>query len=98
MLFTPDTPNVTPDSPMVFSPQCHLELVIGATVTGAPDNPGCGTGQSVGNTSFVSWTSLDLHNVFFCGVTFLNALVQVTLASYELQTQTLAKSLVHKLC
>jgi hypothetical protein len=28
----------------------------------------------------------DLHNVFFWGVSFLNALVQVTLASCELQT------------
>jgi hypothetical protein len=42
---------------------------------------------------FVSWTCLilvdlhfDLHNVFFSGVAFLNALVQVTLASCELQT------------
>jgi hypothetical protein len=65
----------------------------------------CATGQSgapdqivhCGNTSFVSWTSLDLHNVFFWGVAFLNALVQVTLASCELQTQTLANILVHKL-
>jgi hypothetical protein len=56
------------------------------------------TRKSAGNTSFVSWTSLDLHNVFFWGVAFLNILVQVTLASCELQTQTLAKSLVHRLC
>jgi hypothetical protein len=47
---------------------------------------------------FVSWTSIDLHNVFFWGVVFLNALVQITLASYELQTQTLANTLVHRLC
>jgi hypothetical protein len=79
MLFTPDTPDVTPDSPVVFSPQCHLELVVGATVPDAPDSPACGTGQSGGpsnspmlqtrqsasNTSFVSWTLLDLHSVFF---------------------------------
>jgi hypothetical protein len=64
---------------MVFSPQCHLELAVETTVPGAPDSPTCGTGQSgvppdspvlqtrqsAGNTSFVSWTSLDLHNVFF---------------------------------
>jgi hypothetical protein len=45
---------------------------------------------------FVSWTLLNLHNVFFWGVAFLNALVQVILASYELQT--LANILVHRLC
>jgi hypothetical protein len=61
---------------MVFSPQFHLELAIRATLPGAPDSPACGTGQSggnnlvlqtrqsAGNTSFVSWTSFDLHNVF----------------------------------
>ena len=38
-LFTPDTPDVTPDSPVVFSPQCHLELAIRATFPGAPDSP-----------------------------------------------------------
>jgi hypothetical protein len=46
MLFTPDTPDVTPDSPVFFSPQCHLELAVRATVPGAPDSPACGTGQS----------------------------------------------------
>jgi hypothetical protein len=46
MLFTADTPDVTPDSPVVFSPQCHLELAVRATVTGAPDSPACGTEQS----------------------------------------------------
>jgi hypothetical protein len=47
---------------------------------------------------FVSWTSLDLHSVFFWGVAFLNALVQVTLVSYGLQIQTQQKTLVHRLC
>jgi hypothetical protein len=88
------------------------ELAVGLPFPSAPDSPTCGTGQSgvppispvlqtrqsAGNTSFVSWTSLDLHNVFFWGVAFLNALVQVTLASHELQTQTLVNSLVHRLC
>jgi hypothetical protein len=45
-LFTPDTPDVTLDSLVVFSPQYHLELVVEATVPGAPDSPACGTGQS----------------------------------------------------
>jgi hypothetical protein len=36
----------TLDSLVVFSPQCHLELAIGATIPGAPDSPACGTGQS----------------------------------------------------
>jgi hypothetical protein len=31
----------------------------------APDSPALQTRQSTGNTSFVLWTSLDLHNVFF---------------------------------
>jgi hypothetical protein len=72
-LFTPDTPDVTPDSPVVISPQCHLELAVVLLFPGAPDSPVCATRQSgapdqtvrCGNTSFVSWTSLDLHNVFF---------------------------------
>jgi hypothetical protein len=64
-LFTADSPDSTPDSPVVFSPQCHLELAVRATVPGAPDSPACGTGQSAGNTPLFSWTSLDLHNVFF---------------------------------
>jgi hypothetical protein len=78
-----------------------------ATIRGAPDSPACGTGQSAcGNTVLhfldFAWYflifSCDLHNVFFWGVDFLNALVQVTLASCELQTQTLANTLVHRLC
>jgi hypothetical protein len=46
MLFTPDTPDVIPDSLVVFSPQCHLELAVGLLFLGAPDSPACGTGQS----------------------------------------------------
>jgi hypothetical protein len=50
----------------------HLELAIGLLFPGAPNSPACGTGQSGapdqivcrGNISFVSWTSLHLHNVF----------------------------------
>jgi hypothetical protein len=38
-LFTPDSLDFTPDSPILFSPQCHLELAVGATVPGAPDSP-----------------------------------------------------------
>jgi hypothetical protein len=41
---------------------------------------------------------LDLFNAFFWGVAFLNSLVQVNLASCELQTQTLENLLVHWLC
>jgi hypothetical protein len=46
-IFTQDTPDVTPDSPIVFSPQCHLELAVGTTVpwctgqSGAPDQTIC---------------------------------------------------------
>jgi hypothetical protein len=36
----------TPDSPVVFSAQCHLELAVGLWFPGAPDSPACGTGQS----------------------------------------------------
>jgi hypothetical protein len=44
--FTPDTPDVTLDSPMVFSPQCHLELAIELLFPSAPDSPACGIGHS----------------------------------------------------
>jgi hypothetical protein len=72
-LFTPDTPDFTLDSLVVFSSQCHLELAVLLLFPGAPDCPTCGTGQSGapdqtvhrGNTYFVSWTLLNLHNVFF---------------------------------
>jgi hypothetical protein len=47
---------------------------------------------------FILGLFLDLLNVFFWGVVFLNSLVQVILASCELQTQTLGNSLVHGLC
>jgi hypothetical protein len=64
---------------MVFPPWCHLELAVRATIPGAPDSPACGIGQSgVPQDSpvllaqtvrrqhfFVSWTLLDLSNVFF---------------------------------
>jgi hypothetical protein len=64
---------------MVFPPWCHLELAVRATMPGAPDSLVCGTGQSgVPQDSlvlpaqtvrmqhfFVSWTLLDLNNVFF---------------------------------
>jgi hypothetical protein len=46
MLFTPDSPEFTPDSPVVFSPQCHLELAVWLQFPGAPDSLACGTGQS----------------------------------------------------
>jgi hypothetical protein len=68
----------------------------------APDSPVCHRTvrcsthrQSTGSTLGLF---LDLFNVFFWGVAFLNSLVQVNLASYELQTQTLENLLVHGLC
>ena len=71
-IFTSDTLDFTPDSPVVFSPQCHLELVVGLQFLGASDSPACGTGQSgalartirLATLVFISWTSLDFHNVF----------------------------------
>jgi hypothetical protein len=45
-LYAPDSLDFTPDSPVVFPPQCHLELVVRAIVPGALDSPACGTGQS----------------------------------------------------
>jgi hypothetical protein len=72
-LFTPDSPDSTPDSPVVFSAQCHLELAVGLRFSSAPDSLACGTGQSGvppdspvlqtrqsdrGNTCFFSWTFL----------------------------------------
>jgi hypothetical protein len=72
------------------SPACSTRL------SGVPPNSQVSsTGQSArGNTFFrlldFAWYllifSCDLHNVFFWGVAFLSALVQITLASYELQT------------
>jgi hypothetical protein len=78
-LYAPDCPDFTLDSPVVFPPWCHMEVVVRATVPGAPDNPACGTRQSdvppdspvlLAQTVrrkhfFISWTLLDLHNVFF---------------------------------
>jgi hypothetical protein len=85
--FTPDSSDVIPNSPVASLHQCHLELSIGLLFPGAPDSP------PVATLVFVSWTlldtcwsSCDLRNVFFWGVAFLNALVQVTLAPCELQT------------
>jgi hypothetical protein len=51
-LYAPDSPDFTPDSPVVFPPWCHLELDVRDTVPGAPDTLACGTGQSdYGNIS-----------------------------------------------
>jgi hypothetical protein len=78
-LFTLDTPDFTLGSPVVFSPQYHLELAIGLLLPGTPGSPACGieqsgvppdslvlqTRQSACNTSFISWTSIGLHSVLF---------------------------------
>jgi hypothetical protein len=45
-LFTPDSPDSTPDSSVVFSAQCHLELAVGLWFPGAPNSSACGTKQS----------------------------------------------------
>jgi hypothetical protein len=37
-LFTPDSPDSTPDNPVVFSPWCHLQLAVRVPVHGAPDS------------------------------------------------------------
>jgi hypothetical protein len=92
--FTSDSPDVTLDSPVAFFHQCHLELAVGVLFPSALDSSVLLAGQSAsGNTCLrfldFAWYLLiftcDLHNVFFWGVAFLNALVQVTLASCELQ-------------
>jgi hypothetical protein len=74
---------------------CHLELAVGLEFPGAPDSPACGHRTVCSSTLGLF---LDLLNVLFCGVAFLNSLVQVNLASCELQTQTLENLLVHGLC
>jgi hypothetical protein len=68
----------------------------------APDSPVCHRTvrcsthrHSAGSTLGLF---LDLFKVFFWGVAFPNSLVQVDLASCELQTQTLEILLVHGLC
>jgi hypothetical protein len=102
--FTLDSPDVTPDSLVASLHHCHLELAVGLLFLGALDSPACGTGRCsqpdslpVATLPLFFWTSLDLQNVFFLGIAFLNVLVQVTLASCELQTQTLANTLVDRL-
>jgi hypothetical protein len=65
MLFTLDIPDVTPDSSVIFSPQCHLELAIGATVPWCTGQSGVLVQTVRRQHFFFSWTSLDLHNVFF---------------------------------
>jgi hypothetical protein len=59
----------TPHQTVVFfSPQCHLELVVRATVPGAPDSPACGTGQSsaprTDSPQATLFSSLGLHLIF----------------------------------
>jgi hypothetical protein len=83
--------------------ECYLELVVGLKFPGAPDSPACGHrtiqcafAQTVRSSTLGLF--LDLLNVFFWGVAFLNSLVQVNLTSCELQKQTLENLLVHGLC
>jgi hypothetical protein len=38
-LYASDSPDFTPDSPVVFPPRCHLEPAVRATVPGAPGSP-----------------------------------------------------------
>jgi hypothetical protein len=78
--------------------ECHLELAVGLRflvhlIVRAPR-----TDSPQATHIFILGLFLDLLNIFFCGVAFLNSLVQVTLASCELQTQTLGNLLVHRLC
>jgi hypothetical protein len=86
--FTSDSPDVAPDSPVPSLHQCHLKLVVGLQFPSARNSPACGT--TILRFLDFAWYLLtftcDLHNVFFWGVAFPNALVQVTLASYRLQT------------
>jgi hypothetical protein len=67
-LYALDSPDFTPNSPMVFPPWCHLELVVRATVPGAPDSPACGTGQSgaprTDSPQATLLSSLGLHLIF----------------------------------
>jgi hypothetical protein len=65
MLYTPDSPEFTPDSPVALPHRCHLELAVRVAVPGAPDSPACGTGQSAGTTSSLLGLFLDLLNVLF---------------------------------
>jgi hypothetical protein len=74
---------------------CHLELAVGLEFLGASDSP-VRLAQTVRSSTLGLF--LDLLNVFFWGVAFLNSLVQVSLASCELQPQTLENLLVHGLC
>jgi hypothetical protein len=44
--FTPDSPDVTPDSLVASLHQCYLLLAVGLLFLDAPDSPACGTRQS----------------------------------------------------
>jgi hypothetical protein len=44
--FTPDSVDVTPDSPVASPHQCHQELTVGLQFPSASYSPACGTGQS----------------------------------------------------
>jgi hypothetical protein len=49
--FTPNSPDVTPNSPMASLHQCHLELAVGLVFPGAPDSMVLSSGQfASGNT------------------------------------------------
>jgi hypothetical protein len=67
-LFAPDSPDFTPDGPVVFPPWCHLELAVRAIVHGAPDSPACGTGQfgapRTDSPQATLLSSLGLHLIF----------------------------------
>jgi hypothetical protein len=81
---------VTPHS-LVVHRTTHCSL------SGAPSRCPVRAGDRWRRRLFTPFTP-DLLNVFFWGVAFLNSLVQVNLASCELQTQTLENLLVHGLC
>jgi hypothetical protein len=53
---------------VVFSPQCHLELVVRVPVPSAPDSLACGTGQfyapRTDSLQATLLSSLGLHLIF----------------------------------
>jgi hypothetical protein len=58
--FTPDSPDVTPDSPVASLHQCHLELAVGLLFPGAPNSLVLSAGQSAsGNTCLCFLDLLD---------------------------------------
>jgi hypothetical protein len=81
--FTPDSLDVTPDSPMASLHQCHLEVTVGLLFPGAPDSPACGTEQSASGNTILCFLDL-LDTCSSSLVIFIMSSFEVFLSSLPL--------------